>query len=137
MKNAYLVDPHPVGSHKAAAYQNTVWSGGDGEPLLMLAAVLGAGYERYRRRGRTPAPITGNALRRTAAKFRATGIAIDGLRELGRGEKHFRPKWWRNFILTKAQKLALYARTDPRKEQVESIWTRCKQMALMKIGILQ
>jgi len=88
----------------------------------MLAAVLGP-YERYRRRGRTACPDPTATPMPRLPQIPATGNPRSmTLRELGRGEHAFSPRnGAENFHpLTKRQRAALYARTDP-QEQVENL----------------
>tara|TARA_R110000765_G_scaffold67546_3_gene130432 strand:- start:288 stop:764 length:477 start_codon:yes stop_codon:yes gene_type:complete len=108
----------PSGSHKARRIEHRV-SGGDVNPYLMLAAVLGAAMNGIEDGTEPPAPITGNAY--TAGLPQIPGdwkSAIDAFEASPEVARIFAPEMIRNFILTKRQELHYMQELTP-QEQVE------------------
>lgn len=108
----------PSGSHKARRLEHRV-AGGDVNPYLLSAAILGAALWGIENRIEPSAPITGNAynldLPRMAGDW---GIAIDAFERSPIMPHFFAPDLIRNLVLTKRQEKHYMAHLEP-SEQVE------------------
>ena len=95
----------PSGSHKARRIEHRV-SGGDVNPYLMVAAILGAAINGIEDAEEPPAPITGNAyaadLPQIPGDWKSAIDAFEASPEIAR---IFAPDLVRNFVLTKRQEL--------------------------------
>ena len=108
----------PSGSHKARRIEHRV-SGGDVNPYLMLAAVLGAAMNGIEDGAEPPAPITGNAYAAELPQIPGDWkSAIDAFENSEEVKRIFAPEMVRNFILTKRQELHYMQELTP-QEQVE------------------
>ena len=108
----------PSGSHKARRIEHRV-SGGDVNPYLMLAAVLGAAMNGIEDGAEPPAPITGNAYAADLPQIPGDWkSAIDAFENSAEVKRIFAPEMVRNFILTKRQELHYMQELTP-QEQVE------------------
>ncbi len=108
----------PSGSSKARRLEHRV-AGGDVNPYLLSAAILGAALWGIENRMEPPAPITGNAynldLPRMAEDW---GTAIDAFETSTIMPNFFAPDLIRNLVLTKRQERHYMAHLEP-SEQVE------------------
>lgn len=108
----------PSGSHKARRIEHRV-SGGDVNPYLMLAAVLGAAMNGIEDGVEPPAPITGNAYAADLPQIPGDWqSAIDAFEASPEVARIFAPELIRNFVLTKRQELHYMQELTP-QEQVE------------------
>ena len=108
----------PSGSHKARRIEHRV-SGGDVNPYLMLAAVLGAAINGIEDGKEPPAPITGNAYAADLPQIPHTwATAIDAFEKDAAVARIFAPELIQNLVLTKRQELHYMEELD-RAEQVE------------------
>jgi glutamine synthetase len=108
----------PSGSTSARRIEHRV-SGGDVNPYLMLAAVLGAAINGIEDKNEPPAPITGNAYAADLPQIPATWAkAIDAFESDPSVARIFAPELIQNFILTKRQELEAMEELSP-AEQVE------------------
>jgi glutamine synthetase len=108
----------PSGSHKARRIEHRV-SGGDVNPYLMLAAVLGAAINGIEDGIEPPAPITGNAYAADLPQIPADwSSAIDAFQNDPAVARIFAPELVRNFVMTKRQELH-YMQELTAQEQVE------------------
>lgn len=108
----------PGGSHKARRIEHRV-SGGDVNPYLMIAAILGAALIGIEDRREAPAPITGNAYAQDLPDMPADWAeAIDAFANSPLIPRIFPDELARNFTLTKRQELRDWAELTP-EEQVE------------------
>jgi len=123
MRTVHRSIPIPSGSQRRGDRETGV-SGGDGEPYLICWRPCWGRYERYRRRGRTPCPITGNAYAAELPQIPGDWKSRSMLRDSEEVNAFFAPKWCGNFILTSA-KSCIYCKNEPRKSRSKSIWTRC------------
>ncbi|MDJ1007943.1 MAG: glutamine synthetase family protein [Paracoccaceae bacterium] len=103
----------PAGPPKARRIEHRV-AGGDINPYLMLAVVLGAALDGIERQAEPPAPITGNAyeadLPRIPADWAGAIAAFRGSETIAR----LLPRQLiRNFVLTKEQELEADADLTP------------------------
>jgi glutamine synthetase len=109
----------PSGNPGARRIEHRV-AGGDVNPYLMLAAILGAGLMGIEQQMQAPEPVTGNAyampdLRQIPASW---ADAIDIFERSPIIAELFAPEIVRNLILTKRQELHYMAELSP-EEQVE------------------
>jgi glutamine synthetase len=108
----------PSGNHKARRIEHRV-SGGDVNPYLMLAAVLGAAINGIEDGIEPPAPITGNAYAADLPQIPGDwASAIDAFEASPEVARIFAPELIRNFVLTKRQELHYMQELTP-QEQVE------------------
>ena len=108
----------PSGSHKARRVEHRV-SGGDVNPYLMLAAVLGAAINGIEDAALPPEPITGNAYEADLPQIPSDWkSAIDLFETDPHVARIFAPEMIRNLVLTKRQELHYMQELDP-TEQVE------------------
>ena len=95
----------PSGSPKARRIEHRV-AGGDVNPYLMLAAVLGAAINGIEDAAEPPAPITGNAYDADLPQIPGTWKdAIDAFENSPGIARIFAPELIRNLVLTKRQEL--------------------------------
>lgn len=106
----------PGGNPAARRIEHRV-AGGDVNPYLMLAAVLGAAITGIEERMAAPAPITGNAydlkLPQMPGKW---SDAIDAFEHSDIIKRIFTPELIRNLVATKRQELHYFAELTPRQE---------------------
>lgn len=108
----------PSGSHKARRIEHRV-AGGDVNPYLMLAAILGAALTGIEDGTEPPAPITGNAYALDLPHIPDTWAgAIDAFETSGIVKRIFTPELIRNLVLTKRQELHYMGELTP-TEQAE------------------
>ena len=108
----------PGGSAAARRIEHRV-SGGDVNPYLMLAGVLGAALIGIEDATTPPAPITGNAYDQNLPQMPSTwSAAIDMFETCPMMARIFPDSLIRNLILTKRQEIKYYAELTP-EEQVE------------------
>jgi glutamine synthetase len=108
----------PSGNHKARRIEHRV-AGGDVNPYLMLASVLGAAINGIEDAVEPPAPITGNAYAADLPQIPSDWqTAIDLFETDPHIARIFAPDLIRNFVLTKRQELQSMAELSP-EEQVE------------------
>lgn len=108
----------PSGSHKARRIEHRV-AGGDVNPYLMLAAILGAALNGIEDGTAPPAPITGNAYALDLPRIPTTWTeAIDAFEASEVIPRIFPAEIVRNLVLTKRQEALYMAELDP-IEQVE------------------
>ena len=108
----------PSGSHKARRIEHRV-SGGDVNPYLMIAAILGAAMNGIDDAKEPPAPITGNAYAADLPQIPGDwGTAIDLFEKNPEIARIFDPDLIRNLVLTKRQEL-LFMQELSAQEQVE------------------
>lgn len=109
----------PSGNNSARRIEHRV-AGGDVNPYLMLAAILGAALHGIEAGQEPPAPITGNAyamtdLRQLPESWAAAINTFESSPIIG---KMFAPELVRNYVLTKRQELHYMAELTP-EETVE------------------
>jgi glutamine synthetase len=109
----------PSGSNSARRIEHRV-AGGDVNPYLMLAAILGAALHGIEAGQEPPAPITGNAyamsdLRQLPESWAAAISTFESSPIIGR---MFAPELVRNYVLTKRQELHYMAELTP-EETIE------------------
>ena len=104
----------PGGSPAARRVEHRV-AGGDINPYLMLAAVLGAALVGLEDKMEPPAPITGNAYEITGVPRLAQSWAeaIDRFESSPLMARIFDPALVANLVMTKRQELARFAETPP------------------------
>jgi glutamine synthetase len=108
----------PSGNPKSRRIEHRV-SGGDVNPYLMLAAVLGAAINGIEDGLEPPAPITGNAYNAGLAQIPTDWeTAIDMFENDPKVARIFAPELIRNFVLTKRQEMQYMAELTP-EERVE------------------
>lgn len=108
----------PSGNPKSRRIEHRV-SGGDVNPYLMLAAVLGAAINGIEDGLEPPAPITGNAYNAGLAQIPTDWeTAIDMFENDPQVARIFAPELIRNFVLTKRQEMQYMAELPP-EERVE------------------
>jgi len=108
----------PSGSHKARRIEHRV-SGGDVNPYLMLAAVLGAAINGIEDGVLPPPPVTGNAYTADLPQIPCTwATAIDAFEHDPTIARIFAPELIQNLVLTKRQEL-YYMRELSAAEKVE------------------
>lgn len=99
----------PGGSHKARRIEHRV-AGGDVNPYLMLAVVLGAALNGIEDGTEPPAPITGNAYEQDMDHLPSDwSTAIDLFEKDPAIARIFPPELIRNYVATKRQECAEYA----------------------------
>jgi glutamine synthetase len=108
----------PSGSPRARRIEHRV-AGGDVNPYLMLAAILGAALNGIEAGAEPPAPITGNAYALDLPQVPTTWLdAIDTFESSPEIAGIFAPELIRNFVLTKRQELHYMGELTP-EERVE------------------
>ena len=108
----------PSGSPKARRIEHRV-AGGDVNPYLILAAILGAALNGIEAGAEPPAPITGNAYTQDLQRMPDNwGEAIALFEASTRIPQIFSPELIRNFLLTKKQERHYMAELSP-AERVE------------------
>jgi glutamine synthetase len=108
----------PSGSSKARRIEHRV-AGGDVNPYLMLAAILGAALNGIEDKIEPPAPITGNAYALDLPQVPTTWTdAIHAFETCPEIARTFAPELIRNFVLTKRQELHYMGELTP-EERVE------------------
>jgi glutamine synthetase len=108
----------PSGSSVARRIEHRV-AGGDVNPCLMLAAILGAALNGIEDKAEPPAPITGNAYALDLPQVPTTWEdAIDAFESSPDIARIFAPELIRNFVLTKRQELHYMGELTP-EERVE------------------
>ena len=108
----------PGGHHKGRRIEHRV-AGGDVNPYLMLAAVLGAALTGIEDAQQPPAPITGNAYDQGLPQLPASWAeAIDRFETDERIARIFPAELIRNLVATKRQELQGFAELSP-EEQID------------------
>ncbi|MDE3122469.1 MAG: glutamine synthetase [Paracoccaceae bacterium] len=108
----------PSGSTAARRIEHRV-SGGDVNPYLMLAAILGSALMGIEDEMTPPPPITGNAYALDLPQLPLTwDEAIDTFEQSPIVRRLFHPELIRNYVLTKRQEQRYIAELSP-EEQVE------------------
>ncbi len=108
----------PSGSNRARRLEHRV-AGGDVNPYLLSAAILGAALWGIENRMEPPAPITGNAYKLDLPRMAEDwGTAIDAFEASPIVPHFFAPDLIRNLVLTKRQERHYMAHLEP-SEQVE------------------
>ncbi|MEJ6397750.1 glutamine synthetase family protein [Yoonia sp. 208BN28-4] len=108
----------PGGSFKARRVEHRV-AGGDVNPYLFLAAVLGSALIGIEDKLTPPAPISGNAYDQEIRQIPDTWAAAIDAFETGEMVKRiFDPLLIKNFVLTKRQELHYFQQLTP-EEQLE------------------
>jgi glutamine synthetase len=108
----------PGGSHKARRIEHRV-AGGDVNPYLMLAAVLGAALTGIEDAQMPPAPITGNAYDQGLPQLPGNWAdAIDLFETDDQIARIFPTELIRNLVATKRQELQAFAELSP-EEQID------------------
>ena len=108
----------PSGSSRARRIEHRV-AGGDVNPYLMLAAILGAALNGIEAQAEPPAPITGNAYALDLPQVPTTWVdAINTFETSPEIAGIFAPELIRNFVLTKRQELHYMGELTP-EERVE------------------
>lgn len=108
----------PSGPPPARRIEHRV-AGGDVNPYLALAAMLGAALTGIEDRVQPPAPITGNAYAQDMPRIPTDwGEAIDAFENSDVIPRIFAPDLIRNLVMTKRQELRYMAELEP-QEQVE------------------
>lgn len=106
----------PGGNHKARRIEHRV-AGGDVNPYLMLAAVLGAALTGIEDAQMPPAPITGNAYDQGLPQLPANwGDAIDLFETDARIARIFPDELIRNLVATKRQERGAFADLSPEEQ---------------------
>ncbi|AKS45576.1 glutamate--putrescine ligase [Octadecabacter temperatus] len=108
----------PGGNHKARRIEHRV-AGGDVNPYLMLAAVLGAALTGIEDAEMPPAPITGNAYDQGLPQLPGSWAeAIESFESDARIKRIFPAELIRNLVATKRQELQAFADLSP-EEQID------------------
>ncbi len=108
----------PSGNPAARRIEHRV-AGGDVNPYLMVAAILGAALNGIEDEQEPPAPITGNAYAADLPQIPSDWTsAIDAFETSPEVERIFNPELIRNFVLTKRQELHYMGELTP-NERVE------------------
>lgn len=103
----------PAGSPKARRIEHRV-AGGDVNPYLMLAAMLGAAMNGLEDRKAPPAPLTGNAYEAEVPQIHADwASAINTFEKSPQIAGIFSSEIIQNFVLTKRQEQALMQELSP------------------------
>lgn len=106
----------PSGDPAARRIEHRV-AGGDVNPYLMLAAVLGAALNGIEDAQEPPAPITGNAYAADLPQIPADWqSAIDAFETSPQIKRIFAPELIRNFVLTKRQELHYMQELSPAEQ---------------------
>jgi glutamine synthetase len=108
----------PSGSSRARRIEHRV-AGGDVNPYLMLAAILGSALNGIETQTEPPPPITGNAYALDLPQVPTTWVdAIHAFETSPEIAAIFAPELIRNFVLTKRQELHYMGELTP-EERVE------------------
>ncbi|APE42942.1 glutamine synthetase [Sulfitobacter alexandrii] len=108
----------PSGSSAARRIEHRV-SGGDVNPYLMLAAVLGAAITGIEDAATPPAPVTGNAYEANLPQIPATWeAAIDAFETDPLVARIFAPELIRNLVLTKRQEVHYMQELTPEERVI-------------------
>ncbi|MDU8910236.1 glutamine synthetase family protein [Aestuariicoccus sp. MJ-SS9] len=108
----------PSGNPAARRIEHRV-AGGDVNPYLMLAAILGAALNGIEDKAEPPEPITGNAYALDLPRIPASwSTAIDAFEQSAIVARLFPDELIRNLVLTKRQEVFYMAELEP-PEQVE------------------
>ncbi|SDI35553.1 glutamate--putrescine ligase [Aliiruegeria lutimaris] len=108
----------PSGSHKARRIEHRL-SGGDVNPYLTIAAVLGAALNGIEDGKLPPDPIRGNAYNQELPRIPTDWeSAINRFENCSEVARIFSPDLVRNYLMTKRQELRYMAETT-RQEQIE------------------
>jgi len=92
-------------------------AGGDINPYLFLAAILGAALNGIEAAGMPPEPITGNAYSHGLAQLPVTWeAAIDAFEQCPEIARIFEPELIANFLATKRQELHYMAELSPQEQ---------------------
>ena len=103
----------PGGHHKGRRIEHRV-AGGDVNPYLMLAAILGAALNGIEDANLPPAPITGNAYDQSLPQLPADwGTAIDLFETDPQIARIFPAELIRNLVATKRQELSAFDDLSP------------------------
>lgn len=106
----------PSGSHKARRIEHRV-SGGDVNPYLMMAAILGAAINGIEDAKEPPAPITGNAYEADLPHIPDDWVsAIDTFETDPAVARIFPPDLIRNLVLTKRQEVRYMQELSPAEQ---------------------
>lgn len=106
----------PGGHHKGRRIEHRV-AGGDVNPYLMLAAVLGAALTGIEDAQMPPEPITGNAYDQGLPQLPSSwGEAIDLFEADARIKRIFPAELIRNLVATKRQELQAFAELNPEEQ---------------------
>lgn len=106
MDNRTVAVRVPGGSPAARRFEHRV-AGGDVNPYLALAAILGAALDGIERRTEPPAPITGNAYDQDLPHIaRTLDEAVTAFETSEVVARLFDPELIRNMVLTKRQEIA-------------------------------
>jgi len=108
----------PAGSPAARRIEHRV-AGGDVNPYLSLAAILGAALDGIARRAAAPAPITGNAYAQNLPQLPGSWAeAIEAFAGSAEMRAIFPAELIQNYLLTKRQELHYMSELSP-EQQVE------------------
>ena len=103
----------PAGTPKARRIEHRV-AGGDVNPYLMLAAILGAAMNGLEDRNDPPAPLTGNAYEAEVPQIHADwASAINTFEKSPQIARIFSSEIIQNFVLTKRQEQTLMQELSP------------------------
>ena len=106
----------PSGNHKARRIEHRV-AGGDVNPYLMLAAILGAAMNGLEDRKDPPAPLTGNAYEADVPQIHADWAdATNTFEKSPQIARIFPSEIIRNFVLTKRQEQAIMQDLSPSEQ---------------------
>ena len=106
----------PSGNHKARRIEHRV-AGGDVNPYLMLAAILGAAMTGLEDRKDPPAPLTGNAYEADVPQIHADWAgATNTFEKSPQIARIFPSEIIRNFVLTKRQEQAIMQDLSPSEQ---------------------
>lgn len=98
----------PGGSPKSRRIEHRV-AGGDANPYLLLAAILGAALSGIEDAAKPPAPTEGNAYAKDRPSIPEDfSSAINLFEDSAQAKRFLPPDLIRNFIMTKRQELALW-----------------------------
>lgn len=107
----------PSGPHAARRIEHRV-AGGDVNPYLFLAAVLGAALDGIERAAQPPAAITGSAYSQDLPRLPVTWAdAIATFDQSPEIARIFTPELRANFLATKRQELRYMAELSPEEQQ--------------------
>ncbi len=106
----------PAGSPAARRVEHRV-AGGDVNPYLSLAAILGAALDGIENKMEAPPPITGNAYAQGLEQLPTTWTdAIDAFEASPEIARIFAPELIKNYVLTKRQELHYMAELSPAQQ---------------------
>ncbi len=106
----------PGGNHKARRIEHRV-AGGDVNPYLLIAAVLGAALIGIEDGMKPPSPISGNAYEKDLPQMPATWAeAIDAFEQSPIMRRIFTDQLIENFVMTKRQELHYFAELTPEQQ---------------------